>query len=92
MWLIRKFWWPPRQASNIFHDLLFDQAEVRLISGVLYHLCGFCGALTHHERLPIVLDSFCVAIYIFLRRVDGKMRTKMHSQPAQLKSKLLSFH
>jgi hypothetical protein len=32
---------PPRQEPNIFHDLLFDQAEVRLMSGVLYHLRSF---------------------------------------------------
>jgi hypothetical protein len=57
---------------------------------IFFRLCGFCGFLARHEGLPIVLDIFFTVIHISLWWLKGKMRTKMLTQPAQLKMNFLS--
>ena len=39
----------------------------------------------------MVFDIYFVAIHLSQRWLNGKMRTKMHSQPAQQKTKFLSL-
>ena len=50
------------------------------------------SSLTCHRLLPLVLDITRASLYIFSRWLDGKMGTKMSRQPAQLKTKFLSFY
>lgn len=55
-----------------------------MISGTFERLSSF---LTCHEQLPVVLDIARASLYISSRWLDGKMGTKMSSQPAQMKTK-----
>jgi len=53
--------------------------------------CGLSGVFAHQQRLAITLDIHLVVIYIFLWWLNGELRNKIHSQPAQQKTKFLYF-